>query len=278
VNIGVGIVTVDRPENYLQATMRSLEESGFFNAADRPPLTLFVGQPDASYVERYKDKALIDWPSKAELESLKYASMHAKARCGYGHFRAMRGLSERDVDAALILEDDVVFSKDWWPYAKALLPKVARSARAAKSTVHPGHDVVGCMVDGKELPELSGAWVLQLYRLVKDVAGRGADSKTWFRFQNWTCFGTQANVYSKSVLSDLYSFVLKNVVMDYQCPIDAAVIWHSKMNAVPTYASVPSIVQHIGRGSTGQTDYFHEAEYFFEEIPEMFRSRAIRKE
>lgn len=243
--LSIGIVTVDRPGGYIHDTMKSLRASGFFDEWDRPTLHLFSGQPEARFLSEYESwpKTIVHFPSRDELSLSHYETMHEKNKCGYGHWRAMSQMADWPADGVLILEDDVQFARGWWPFIQKHLDEISSITR--------------------------GTFVCQLYRLVKDVQAQYKVGRRWFWIENWTCFGTQANVYSRALLKDLSDLVWKDVVTEYECPIDAAVIKYTRQNAVKTYALAPSVVQHVGRQSTGQTPYFHEADFFRDDVTEL---------
>ena len=181
-----------------------------------------------------------------------FPCMGKKNKCGLGHYLAMAGLldeySRRPFDAALVIEDDVVFSRGWFEYA------------------------IGAI---KEAAEAGDAWIACLYRFVDDTADAWRAGRRLEMIRN-RFYGTQANIYSARALAGLPGHVLRNVVLDLVDPIDGAVERYARERGIPTYAVVPSVVEHIGERSTGQTEGTHRAAIFFPEVPERDASNAGR--
>jgi len=252
--LAAAMLTVPRPEDYFRRTKESLEDTGFFLFQRDLPLRLVSGWPDASHIERFKanpTKFLIDPLGPAEAEEFSFDSLDRKQRCAFGHFRAMRSLlSVSGWDVALIFEDDVKFAKGWRAYLDQIVPEI-RKAHGDR-------------------------WMLSLYRIdhahQKGVLAAFEDGKRWFEANKDVPFwGTQAIVYPRETLEKMPWCLLEKCIKHFDAPVDITLGFWAREWGIPILVSVPSLVQHIGGNTTGQSSWFHQAECFRDSVEDLLR-------
>jgi hypothetical protein len=251
--LAVALVTVPRPEGYIKQTISSLEDSGFFLFHRDLPLRLVAGGLDTSHIERLKAKPtkfMLDPLEDAEAAKLGFHSLDRKQRCAFGHLRAMRHLLSAGPgwDTALIIEDDVRFAKGWRRYLDRVVSAIRR-------------------IYGER-------WMLTLYRIdhahQKGTLAEHQKGRTYYEPDESAPFwGTQAIVYPRETLKLMPESLIEGCIKRFVQPVDITLGDFAKRNGIPILVSVPSLVQHIGDNTTGQSSWFHQAECFLESVEEL---------
>jgi hypothetical protein len=257
--LAVAMVTVPRPEDYFQRTKKSLEDTGFFLCERDLPLRLIAGWPDTSHIDDLKGdpkRFLIDPLGQAEAKEFHFDTLGVKPKCAFGHFRAMRNLlADTAWSIGLILEDDIQFSKGWRAYLDYLVPEIRK-------------------VHGER-------WMLSLYRM-GDCHQKGAlaefqKGKSWFEPDKTIPFwGTQAIVYTREALEVLPESLLERCMKTFIEPVDITLGEYAKEHGIAVLVSLPSLVQHIGIKTTGQSEWFHRAECFQDSVEDLIKPEDQR--
>jgi len=252
VRIASALVTADRPGNCLSATLESLADTGFFKVPEFLPLHIFFDRKDLPAVSVHQGTPGLTFHGMSDVEFAEYEKLEPIGRCAFAHHRPIRFMAELArfdlLDAALVLEDDVVFSKGWIDYMRCVLHEISENMRA---NAQP-----------------ATRWICSLYRLHQDVERFHRAGLRWSRVANSDFFGTQANIYGKDAVRTLPEWVFQKTLVEKLYAIDLAVCAYSEWNGIPTYISVPSVVQHAGRFTTGQSRWFHQSPCFFDAAPE----------
>lgn len=241
--IGYGIVTVNRPGNFIYQTIRSLEASGFFLHPENLPLRLYVGTTDAAYLARYAANpnfAIVPIP-KSQMDLFKFDEITRGARCSLGHYWAMLNLLEiPGVEGAAVFEDDVRFARGWQ----------TRLYRAVR-----------------DVPKKAGQdWIMSLYLSDFEVRHHRKIGNLWFEVQKEKFFGSQAIYYPRPVLEDFLPILRETILLGKQAT-DMAVANYTRSVRPGTklLTITPCLVQHIGNISVGCNPHainFHQAGCF----------------
>jgi hypothetical protein len=252
VRVATAVVTVPRLEGYIHQTIRSFEETGYFDCPEVHPLRLVVGALDASHLAPYRDRPdhfVIDELNHEDASRIGFQLLGVKPRCAFGHYRAMKGLLalEESWEAALICEDDIRFAKGWRKYLDRIVEEV------------------------KE--RFGNRWMVTMYRLdhclQTGVSTQYRQGHKWLRLpaeeQFW---GAQAILYSREALAVFPDCLLKNCIRKFVQPNDITIGQFAALHGIPIIATAPSLVQHIGGKTTGQSEWFHQAECFMESVEE----------
>jgi len=250
VKLATALLSVPRPEGYVHQTIRSLGETGFFDRTENLPLRLVTGTKETDHLEPYRKDSvrfLIDPVSEDEAREIGLDALGVKPRCAFGHYRAMRHLlaAEDSWDVVLVCEDDVRFCRGWIDYLARIVEEIER--------------------------ELGFPWLLTLYRVshawqrsMKEEVEKGA---RWFRVPQLDEFwGTQAIVYSKGALRMMPEALLEGCIRRFVAPVDLTIGRRASERNVVKLASVPCLVQHMGDKTTGQSEWFHQADYFVDSV------------
>jgi hypothetical protein len=252
--LAAAMVTIPRPEDYFRQTVDSLDETGFFRFHRDLPLRLVAGWPDTSHIDRLRTKTtrfFIDPLGDAEAQEFGFAGLDRKQRCAFGHFRAMRSLlSVPDWDIALVFEDDVKFAKGWRAYLDQIVPEIRKA--------------------------YGDRWMLSLYRIdhahQKGALAAFESGKRWFEASREVPFwGTQAIVYPRETLERMPWCLLEKCIKHFDAPVDITLGFWAREWGISILVSAPSLVQHIGGTTTGQSSWFHQAECFRESVEDLLR-------
>ena len=253
--IAVGLITCDRPGSYAEITLRSLADSGFFRTSDLVPLHVFVDGPIPTNLQHLAKRPGIIFHALKPDERAALGlpdELDAVRKCAYAHYRAIEFMSHlarsHALDAILLLEDDVVFAEGWFDYLRNAIEDISSNHL---NISHPRTQ-----------------WILSLYRFHRDVEVFHQAGLHWSLVPNQQFWGTQAIVYGREVLSTLPNWVFQKTLIERLYPIDESLCAYSQWTGVPTYTTVPSLVQHIGRRTTGQSRWFHQSACFVTPCPE----------
>jgi hypothetical protein len=117
VKIQTAIVTALRREIYIHDTLSALAGSGYSEDGGPLPIRIVVGSPEASYLDAYgsmSGKYTIERLDSGEAKRASYGDLRGTRKCSFTHTLAMAEHKiPPDVDAVLILEDDILFVKAW---------------------------------------------------------------------------------------------------------------------------------------------------------------------
>jgi len=238
------MVTVDRPGgvNYVHRSIKSLTETGFFKRFSR--LHLVLGCPSSGYVECYRDDPQIVIHEMSEAEKAEWQGLHIQSKCAYGHLRMIKLLrTMHDWQEALFLEDDIIFAQGWLPYLDVILDEIQ-------------------MMYGR-------LWMLTLYQhygTKKEYAQNKRWYPIWLMPDRPYYHGGLAELHTREGLEGMEEALLSRSIRKFELPSDYVMgdfIFDKKGEVL---ATAPSLVQHIGKVSTGQSGLFHQADLFMASV------------
>lgn len=243
--VGYGVVTFNRPGNFLTPMVQSLQTSGYFDAPDLLPLHLSVGHFDSSHLGAYRENPKFKvWDmTPEETKAFRFDEISRGARCSLGHYWCMKKmLDDPSYDAVALFEDDVIFARGW----------VGRLERAvdALRRVH------------------GNRWIMTLYLPDFNVDYHFKKGDLWFATEKTTFFGSQGILYPRAVAQEILP-VLKTFVDQGRRATDMAVADYAISARVPLVAITPCLVEHIGNISVGcnpEAVNFHKAGCFKDPI------------
>lgn len=237
VKISYSILTTPRKEPYLERTIKSLEQTGFFQNPENLPLRLVTTIPDSGYVEAYRkdSRFCIEDISRRELSERIWLSAGDALRETWGHYRCLHpDRANPDTSGILVLEDDIQFARNWMECLQAVI---------------------------EELASLNGRrWLLTLYSpntkepLEAYQAGRKWASRPYTGF-----FGPQAIYYPLGVRDEYMAYLTGHPI---EKPHDLTLAEVMKALRIPMFTTAPCLVQHMEVPSGGVTD--HKSESFLE--------------
>jgi GR25 family glycosyltransferase involved in LPS biosynthesis len=244
------LLTVKREVPFLGETLESLRRTRFFERKDRLPLRMIAGAPGTQHFQdcpRFEGAISFHGLEEAEAKFMGYGTLGPRRRCAFGHYRAMHQLSLLDTawDAALIFEDDLAFADGWLEYLDSVLEEVRH--------------VYG------------DRWIVTLYRVKHPdqtpVSKAVRAGRQWLLIPRKEEFwGTQAIAYSRKVLPRIQQNLWDHAIRRFDYPVDIAIGYAADSEGIPILATAPSLVQHMGYRSTGQSKWFHRAECFYESV------------
>jgi hypothetical protein len=249
-SLPIVILSVGRKVNYIQRVIQSLKDTGYMDQHVMSPPRIVVGNSDSSHLDeliRSGMDIIVDSMGEEEAADLHLTKLSNQQKCGLGHYRWMKVIATLVEKPEFILacEDDVVFARGWQRYISSVLEDVwATLGRNA---------------------------IVSLYRLHQEgithdrAKERFMEGRKWYPIQEHF-WGTQAIVYPVCILNDLAEFVLENNVHIFRNPIDMLIGEYAWGRNIPLVATTPSLVQHIGEATTGQSTYFHRAGFFMESV------------
>jgi len=232
-NINLAVSTVWRKESYLDATLSSLFAE--YPPSREQPISLVVGSPRTEHLACYRSL-----PGMTIVEMGVHAwswieNTDVRNRATWNYYRCLTqcSLGKR---GSLIIEDDVKFARGWRQRLEITL-----AALEAKC--------------GAE-------FVLTIY-----------DSYAWYPTESCLYadyplprfFGTQGVYYPAGVREGYAKYLRRHGVMANRDHYDYLLRDYLFQEKVPLFAAAPSLVQHMGRTTTGVGSW-HEARRFLEDV------------
>lgn len=256
IKISFTILTCPRKEPYLEKTIRSLTDTGFFDARENLPLRLVAGSPDPSHLKPYlSDKRfIIDPMGQEEAKEIHWQQSGNALRCAKGHRRCFHPFrSNPGSSFLLVMEDDIRFASGWIPYLHRVLTEITKAFgdKFLLSLNTPGGSA--------------------------DVLGAYKSGRRWTERPYDSFYGTPAILYPL-VIRDMFTYEtqvrpddLRNfgpgneMSRPYGLPIDLMLSKVMKENLIPILTTAPCLVQHIGRIS-GTDGPWAESKSFLEKV------------
>lgn len=232
-NINLAVTTVWREENYLDATLKSLSTE--CSTHDDPPVNLVVGSPQAEHLTRYRSLPgiIVDEMGLHTWSWIKNNDVRHRATWNYYRCLTQCGAGER---GSLVLEDDVKFACGWRRRLDVTL--VALEAKFGSEFVLTIYDPYSW--EPKESP-LYAEYPRQFFAGTQGVYYPASVRQGYAKYLRW--HGVIGN-------KDHYDYLLR----DYLIQED-----------IPLFAAAPSLIQHMGRNTTG-VGAWHEAPGFIEDV------------
>ena len=232
-NINVAITTVWRPENYVASTLDSLFSE--YPAYGDPPVSLVVGSPQTEHLACYRS---LPGVKVVEMGTHTWSwiennDVRHKVTWNYHRCLTQCEMGER---GSLILEDDVKFAKGWRTRLDTTL--VALEA------------------------EFVAAFVLTIY----DPYGwRPKGNLLYTKYPLERFVGAQGLYYPAQVRQGYAKFLKRHGVVANKDHCDYLLRDYLIQENLPLFATVPSLIQHRGRNTTG-VGTWHEAPGFVEDV------------
>jgi hypothetical protein len=238
------MITVNRPGgvNYVHDAIDSLTKTGFFNRFNL--LHLIAGCPHTDYIERYRDDPRIIIHDMSRIEKDNWREMYLLSKCAYGHVRMIREVEAIPGWArVLLLEDDIIFTNGWLSYMDAILPEI--------------------------LEKYKDKWMLALYQHY-GVKVQHSKGLRWYPIilppEDPHYHGGLAELHTQDGIRGMADHIYNTGVRKFIMPSDYATGEHIYSKGGEVIATAPSLVQHIGRVSTGQSGGFHQSDLFLNEV------------
>jgi hypothetical protein len=256
--ISYSIVTYPRKERYLDQTVQSLSDTGFFNYPEHLPLRLIGGSPDSSHLSSYfsDSRFIVDPMTEEEAREYHWHGSGGGLHAIKGHRRSFHPFRiSPDASFLMVMEDDIVFTKGWIPRLETTLKEIVRnfSDRFILSLYTPGFSDAANPMDA--------------YR-----SGRLWVERTPERF-----YGVQAILYPL-VIRDMYLYETaprpddarafgpgKEMDRQYGRPHDLLLAAVMKSMKIPILSTAPCLVQHVGH-SSGANSPPHQSTTFLERL------------
>ncbi len=226
-DIPITFVTVSRPEPYIHQALESLGQER--------RVALLVGSLDASYLDRYRDdpELRIVLPSPGEFRD--WADRPHGERASWNFWRAL--VDARHQRRLLLCEDDVVFARGWRPFLTRVIAEIERN---------------------------QSDYLLSLYWHEAFVEATGSGRVT---LDPGAYFGHQAVLYAGRALAEFPDYLRCHGMDNWVRPQDLNLARYASEAGIPIYTTQPSLVQHVGRTSTGQGP-FHQTATFVADLTE----------
>jgi hypothetical protein len=201
-------------------------------APDRA-VTLMVGSPSADYLVRYQANPLFNIvaPSHEEFAFLERSTVGRRAAWNY--CRCLGAAANHSRRA--IFEDDVIFAAGW----------EARTARTVHAIEQNHRDYVISLYYPYPLEESSAGYI------------------------EYPCskfYGTQGVFFGGRSAREFRDYLDERGVKCWTLPYDLLLQRYTAEAGIPLFATVPSLVQHIGVVSTGQSAHFHTTNCFVKDV------------
>jgi hypothetical protein len=222
---GLYFVTVSRPGGYIHETLASVGEA--------QSARLFAGSTDVEYLHRYLGNSLINVHTPTTEQFAPWANESVHHRASWNFWRALdHGSSQQRL---LLCEDDVVFAQGWQAFLSRAI---------------------------QEIEETDRDYLLTLYSPgpVSTLPGRLTTAINPNQF-----FGHQGILYGGKSTAKFCTYLFAHGVDHWERPQDLNLAQFALEMEIPMYATVPSLIQHIGRKTTGQGS-FHQAPSFVPDV------------
>lgn len=232
--LGLRFVTISRPGHYIHETLASLGISSH--------VTLVVGSTDIEYLDRYREHSqiAIDVPTEDESAAWELRPVHHRA--SWNFWRALQGTHERS--RLLLCEDDILFARGWQSYLRKVIERIEQSETDYILTLYS---------PGPLPPSSEGRYV-------------AIDPDLFF--------GHQGILYAGRVAQEFREYLFRHGVDCWERPQDLNLAHFAREAGIPMYATSPSLIQHIGRETTGQ-GWFHEAPSFMPDVRSLVSTEHI---
>ncbi len=231
--INLVITTVSRPESYLESTLHSLSCEYPFHP--QHPVSLMVGSPETAYLAPYRSQpgiTIVEMGPNA-WAWIKNNSLRHRATWNYHRCLMQSSGGER---GTLVLEDDVRFACGW--------------RRRLDTTIAALEDRFG------------SRFVLTIYAPWKY---RQKESHLYAEYPRENFTGTQGVYYPAKMRQEFAKYLKVKGVIGNKNHYDYLLRDFLIQEDIPLFATSPSLIQHMGRNTTG-LGVWHEAPGFVEDV------------
>ena len=231
--INLAVSTVWRKENYLDATLNSLSVE--YPCRPEHPVSLVVGSPLTAHLTNYRSLsgiAIIEM-GPYTWAWIKGNTLQHRATWNYHRCLTQCSLGER---GSLVIEDDVKFARGW-------RMRLDRTLAALED-------------------RFDSRFVLTIYDPYKC---KPTESCLYADYPRKIFSGTQGVYYPARIRQDFAKHLKMNGVVGNTDHYDYILRRYLIEEDVPLFATVPSLIQHMGRNTTG-LGLWHEAPGFLEDV------------
>lgn len=247
-NLDVVVCTIWRESNYLAETLHSLSLEHPL-CADHP-VSLVLGSPLSAYVDPYRQVAGVSIVDMGPSTWSWIENLALRHRATWNYYRCLTQPVGGSL-GTLVIEDDIRFARGWRSRLTVTL--------AALEAV-PVEDFVLSLYCPADFP-LEAYFQGQLYA----------------EYPLNGFYGTQAVYYTAKTRQGFAAYLKKHGVVSNHAPYDILLRHYLFEAGLPLFATAPSLVQHMGKQSTGLGGWY-EAPSFQEDVtgplPETRRSKA----
>lgn len=231
--INLVISTVWREENYLAATLNSL--SSEYPIRDDQPVFLVIGSPETAYLALYRSHpgVIVVEMGPNSWAWIKDNKLRHRATWNYHRCLTQCVDGER---GTLILEDDVRFACGW-------RLRLDRTLAALEN-------------------RFGSRFVLSIYDAQNCTS---KESPLYAEYTRESFFGTQGVYYPARVRQGFSKYLRTAGVIANKNHYDYLLRDYLIQEDIPLFATSPSLIQHMGRNTTG-LGVWHEAPGFIEDV------------
>jgi hypothetical protein len=231
--ISVAFSTVDREENYLPATLESFFTSSFMNC--ELPLNLILGSPEMNYLSEIR---MINGIHVIEMGPnvwswIKGSGVRHRATWNYYRCLTHQGVGQR---GSLIFEDDVQFAYGWRERLNQII------------------SMLEALYDQCFILSVYDPWSF-----------RSEDNLPYAEYDRVSFFGTQGMYFPAETRLGFAKYLKKHGVVANEGHYDHILRDYALENGILIFACTPSLIQHIGRKTTGLGTW-HFAPNFVEDV------------
>lgn len=251
-NLDVAVCTIWREGHYLEETLGSLATERPFGA-DRS-VSLVLGSPFSGYVDHYRQVSGVSIVDMGPSTWSWIENLALRHRATWNYYRCLTQPAG-GAGGTLVIEDDVRFARGWLARLTATL-----AALEAASTQD---------------------FVLSLYCPADFPLASYFRGELYVECPLNQFYGTQAVYYTARARQGFGAFLKKHGVVANREPYDVLLWQYLSEVGLPLFATAPSLVQHMGKQSTGLGGW-HDAPSFQEDVtgplPETRPSEAVVQE
>lgn len=232
-NINIAVTTVWRKDNYLDATMSSLLVE--YPLCRNHPVALVIGSPQTEHLASYIPLAGITILEMGPHTWSWIKDTDVRNRATWNYYRCLTQCNV-GLRGSLILEDDIKFARGWRQRLDMTL--AALEAR------------------------FGAEFVLTVYD------GYGWHPKESFLYASYPLqpfAGTQGVYYPARVREGYAKYLKRHGVISNKNHYDYLLRDYLTQEEIPLFATVPSLVQHLGKNTTG-VGLWHESPSFLEDV------------
>lgn len=232
-NINLVISTVSREKNYLDGTLGSL--SSEYPIYSDQPVCLVAGSPTTGYLDCYRSKPGIVVVEMGPNTWAWIKNNGLRHRATWNYYRCLTRciLGER---GSLVLEDDVKFACGWRLRLDTTIAVL--ESRFGSEFVLTIYDPWGCQPKGGGL---------------------------YAEYPLADFGGTQGIYYPSRVRQSFTEYLKMHGVVANRNHYDYLLRQHLLQENLPLFATAPSLIQHMGRHTTG-LGIWHQAPNFVEDV------------
>ena len=234
--INLVISTVWREESYLETTLNSL--SNEYPFISKQPISLIVGSPVTTHIERYQSSVGIDIIEMGPNTWSWIKNNPVFHRATWNYYRCLTH-PVAGTRGTLVVEDDIRFARGWRNRLNTTL--------AALEDSHGSN------------------FVLALYAGIFSARKARHRNHLFVEYPYEDFFGTQGIYYPEKIRRGFAKHLKVHGVVANETHYDFILRQYLIQSHIPLFATSPCLIQHIGRTSAIKT-VWHESSDFVENV------------